>query len=1375
MNSPTSANRIDSNSVEGGDVVTFGYQRKFFRLKSNTLLQNYVHPNNDNKITQPSNNPNPAIDHNAESEVSYERLEISWYELAFPLTILTIVLLAILLAVGLCVLWLKRHIFNTTAKSTANSRIEAQEGTIRIMDADIGQVEKCNDGPPSSPPSPLPPLSPHTFSPPTSPSLNYPQQQPLMKSMSAPSLPLPGTSSQPQHSTAHFSNAVPMPVAVAIPALPITRHHHSSYSSGETSPALSPSPGTISHRTVTIVHKPHVPKITQKDLSTPPPPPPTSSASSSASSIKRFSFQPIPKPIDLAPMASNNAEWILHDSTILALSQPSGDVYCVQPPVASVCSSVAVSSTGAPSPIINYHYKPCWSPKVLQEDKENAYPYGAGPNSAANSPKIIHQRYGSDIALQQQNSPRVLESGSSNGSRFTFSPKLLHQQNIDDQFTGSGGITSINSAGISSTNSPFMSSAGYKHGNYFRFPDVDVCTPTGVATKSKTKILPASPKFRKEAGPISIEIITSRDDDTDDNDGNNDFDIDGELKVLKLMDNVGTTACPKSQATRRARLKSISLDSDGARLVEENLGIPVEELVEISSSPDVYNNNTTSQSGDMHQDRGKNNNKCGEVTSGDRSDNDLDDKNEEDFSYLDPPHYHHEIPASQSSAAAAIPVKYSQKNKNHLSIHVDSIADDRDIGFDDNNFQRSPTPKTPTLTQTRQKAISLDSDPVYDTLMSACPSSKEAVVGSSTLNISSMSVPTTPKRRPLSLSAAPSNNECTHGRFFQKQQQHQLAQQQMKLTKLKQPKAFYSFKQQHQLDTVIDVTNGLRKKGDTQERSGFVFSQKLGSFHEQMSNMQDSIDVKSTQSGDYLGSNLQNIKSTTLSVSNNNLKTLPEVMTLSDFGTTPMHTGTGGGASDVDNLVQNSNVNFGTPTHSDGGFINKSRSSILQRRGSNHSLTLNVDGSTNSLHQGLSASNYSLSNLKGSHCSLSGTAFTFDGSVTGASAAAMTIQRHKANLLQRRGSNTSLTLNIQGSSNSLNRFNSHSSLNISDGRHKKNLLERRNSNTSLTLNIQNRGLSISNCNLRGSECSLNMESFDTSTQPQAEQADTHHHSNAHHRKFLSSENLHNFSICPIEDLDATPLGTGAIGNSAPNQHHQHHHGSVSDLKNHRSESGPNGMTLLMGATGRSDVCRSGVTTKRESHCDCGIRNITTKPLSPQTTSEDFKIYLANIQMLQNASNVLSEQQLRNLNHIFQKSYKQRSVHYSRKPPPMPPPPVYPIDYENIIDADDTTIIIGGDDQCIDDDRTDQEAELTELPSDDSQKLLLRNLHQEFWDLPTNYQEKPLVFGSQAKNRYKTILPNEHSRVLLKSEVGQLAEPYINANFIKVSVPTYLLV
>lgn len=154
--------------------------------------------------------------------------------------------------------------------------------------------------------------------------------------------------------------------------------------------------------------------------------------------------------------------------------------------------------------------------------------------------------------------------------------------------------------------------------------------------------------------------------------------------------------------------------------------------------------------------------------------------------------------------------------------------------------------------------------------------------------------------------------------------------------------------------------------------------------------------------------------------------------------------------------------------------MSSSKSGILQRRGSNHSLTLNLDGSCGNLTRGLSCSNYSLGNLHSSHLNIAG------GSNYNLQAQQQLQSqcRLKKNLLQRRGSNTSLSLNIQGSSNNLNRFNSHSSLNIAgtstalQQQRKGGLLERRNSNASLTLNVQNRGLSISNCNLRGSECSL---------------------------------------------------------------------------------------------------------------------------------------------------------------------------------------------------------------------------------------------------------------------------------------------------------------
>ncbi|KAG0413952.1 hypothetical protein HPB47_008905, partial [Ixodes persulcatus] len=50
------------------------------------------------------------------------------------------------------------------------------------------------------------------------------------------------------------------------------------------------------------------------------------------------------------------------------------------------------------------------------------------------------------------------------------------------------------------------------------------------------------------------------------------------------------------------------------------------------------------------------------------------------------------------------------------------------------------------------------------------------------------------------------------------------------------------------------------------------------------------------------------------------------------------------------------------------------------------------------------------------------------------------------------------------------------------------------------------------------------------------------------------------------------------------------------------------------------------------------------------------------------------------------------------------------------------------------------------------------LHSEFWDIPMNHPERAAVPGCGGKNRYRSILPNEHSRVLL----GPRGD-YINAN------------
>ncbi|XP_034233753.1 tyrosine-protein phosphatase non-receptor type 5-like [Thrips palmi] len=66
------------------------------------------------------------------------------------------------------------------------------------------------------------------------------------------------------------------------------------------------------------------------------------------------------------------------------------------------------------------------------------------------------------------------------------------------------------------------------------------------------------------------------------------------------------------------------------------------------------------------------------------------------------------------------------------------------------------------------------------------------------------------------------------------------------------------------------------------------------------------------------------------------------------------------------------------------------------------------------------------------------------------------------------------------------------------------------------------------------------------------------------------------------------------------------------------------------------------------------------------------------------------------------------------------------------------------------------------------------LHREFWEIPSNYREHLGVAGAGFKNRYKSILPNERTRVQISppclgmapgSAEDQLA-CYINANYIR---------
>uniref|UniRef100_A0A182TUK1 Protein-tyrosine-phosphatase n=1 Tax=Anopheles melas TaxID=34690 RepID=A0A182TUK1_9DIPT len=609
----------------------------------------------------------------------------------------------------------------------------------------------------------------------------------------------------------------------------------------------------------------------------------------------------------------------------------------------------------------------------------------------------------------------------------------------------------------------------------------------------------------------------------------------------------------------------------------------------------------------------------------------------------------------------------------------------------------------------------------------------------------------------------------------------------------------------------------------------------------------------------------------------------------------------------------------------------------------------------------------------------------------------------KKNLLQRRGSNTSLTLNLRsgvgacggtGSTFGLNRFSSHNSLNTgmasalgasnSHQHHsqqqqqqqqyhqqqhqqhqqqfpsssmvrlagsRKSLLERRNSNASLTLiNVNQRTLSVSNCNLRGSICSLN-SLLTTHTQNEPGPSDMmleedeldgngdndhhhyhhhHHHHNHHHhhhgqhggqsgphhgglhrgggegelrrfgssvdapftgtdgagvqsemgragsrynqaherseqqhhqhlhhavggggggghheesrsarqRKFRSSDSLHNINVreqglhgghgaagslqTRLMDADSKLMsGSGYPQCSCQSSFDErHHYGSSENFKEHQnklsihrglfqrdpatvtSTSSANNLSALGTGTMYSGCCCPcccgccgccGGVAGIGSHLDgcCGVsgplkaggnlsssnsnvRNISTKPLSPQTTSEDFKIYLANIQFLQNASNVLTMAYLRKLHNFFTKTYRkmvaatatvaQEAFQHQQKEDAA-----HKDQHESTKADGEAATTTGTKMMLLHSDSLHHPPVCDDESYEEEHKRMVLKIHQEFWDLPTNYQEKPLVFGSQAKNRYKTILPNEHSRVILEPERSPAAggEPYINANYIKV--------
>ncbi|XP_013389915.1 tyrosine-protein phosphatase non-receptor type 5 [Lingula anatina] len=61
---------------------------------------------------------------------------------------------------------------------------------------------------------------------------------------------------------------------------------------------------------------------------------------------------------------------------------------------------------------------------------------------------------------------------------------------------------------------------------------------------------------------------------------------------------------------------------------------------------------------------------------------------------------------------------------------------------------------------------------------------------------------------------------------------------------------------------------------------------------------------------------------------------------------------------------------------------------------------------------------------------------------------------------------------------------------------------------------------------------------------------------------------------------------------------------------------------------------------------------------------------------------------------------------------------------------------------------------------------VKALYEEFWEIPMNHSDKVEIAGSGTKNRYRTIIPNESTRVKLEEVDGDPLTTYINANYVR---------
>lgn len=829
---------------------------------------------------------------------------------------------------------------------------------------------------------------------------------------------------------------------------------------------------------------------------------------------------------------------------------------------------------------------------------------------------------------------------------------------------------------------------------------------------------------------------------------------------------------------RRQRLKSISLDSDNAKIIEQNLGLPIAKQLKDQMN-EAYKNQDTSTSCDSmeryqktptnekpifkFEDEQKDKSSEEEPKSPDVKQKKSLRHSSDTQSFIDMPRFspkEFEITVtSEEGATAPAQTEIKKKGKNLRNLRIDLTKRDSDLEKELLEFEKLYTDaeekkvKTPTL---KVKATSLDSS---ETVNLSLPQKKTLEVPQN-----SVSMPNTPKRQLKRI-------------LPQKNVKHDFSGAKLGYNSLQsnaEQRRLYMKGQ----DSGIFLRENHAALMLYQPGTSRMGSRTMGSFDENMTDFENppEINISGADNRTYqdpnqcLGSNLLNYKQN-LSLSSTNLKTLPEGVPSDDFEL----------SAEDEKVVKklhrrNSNQSLMLSTHS----LQSSNCSLNSSGASCHNLaTVRTSISNFSLNSDSRQKKLSFDRRD------SNTSFNTEvlptPRVICSSNTSLSGEVSKNCLLQRRGSNNSLTLNIL-SSNNLSRHSSNTSLNkdAKQGQ-KKGLLERRSSNTSLTLNINNsnpqlsvnRGLSISNYNLNGSTCNLSRynsnfsidnppaeprkgilerrssnTSLTLNIQPQEPRElevdenliesnikDLPHRDK--HRKSLSTENLTPKSYKNRTRLRSTEKGVGF--GSHDNLWSTSYSSEQDYLQN---------LTYVCGDQENEIIYAVG--RQEDPNFQPGaVRNITTKPLSPQSTSEDFRLYLANMQHLQNASSVLSRQQLRDLNDVFQNGYSKVKC----------------------LNSTEGTHCCSGrvEDMAKENPQMAIPDLATSQPCSEYQKTLLRNLHQEFWDMPTNFQEKPIVSGSHPKNRYKTILPNEHSRFMLSSEA---AEGYINANFIKVSLLAY---